>query len=176
MRRLNVGCGRDVRPGWVNLDRAPLPGVDVVHDLERGRLPFDDQSFDEVLCRDVLEHVDVLATMRELHRILRPGGRLHLRVPHFTSRNVWDDPTHRRGFALTTFDMFLPHHRRAWQVDAHFARVAARRLEFEKTWVLSFNRLVEPLVNRLPLPRYLYEGTWLSRLLPAENVVVELVK
>lgn len=176
MRRLNVGCGRDVRRGWVNLDRAPLPGVDVVHDLDAGPLPFENDCFDEVLCRDVLEHVDLLAAMRELHRVLRPGGRLRIRVPHFTSRNVWDDPTHRRAFALSTFDAFVAGHRRAWEVEVHFSRVAARRLEFEKAWVLSFNRLVEPLVNRLPLPRYLYEGTFLARLLPAENLVVELVK
>jgi hypothetical protein len=32
-KRLNLGCGRDVRPNWVNLDRVSLPGVDVVHDI-----------------------------------------------------------------------------------------------------------------------------------------------
>ena len=33
-RRLHLGCGRDIRAGWVNVDRLPLPGVAVVLDLE----------------------------------------------------------------------------------------------------------------------------------------------
>jgi hypothetical protein len=33
--KLNLGCGRDIKQGFVNLDYMPLPGVDVVADLER---------------------------------------------------------------------------------------------------------------------------------------------
>ena len=73
--RLNLGCGTDTRPGYVNLDIAALPGVDLVRDLSQLPLPFPDESFEEVLALDILEHVDHVAVMRELHRILRPGGR-----------------------------------------------------------------------------------------------------
>ena len=66
--RLNVGCGTDVRPDWVNLDIAPLPGVDVVHDLNDLPLPFEDERFAEIECRDVLEHLDYTRLLRELHR------------------------------------------------------------------------------------------------------------
>jgi SAM-dependent methyltransferase len=42
-----------------------------------GRLPFTDAAFDAVFARQVLHHVpDLAATMQELHRVLRPGGRL----------------------------------------------------------------------------------------------------
>jgi predicted SAM-dependent methyltransferase len=57
MKRLNLGCGTDIRAGWINLDRSALPGVDVAHDLEQLPLPFPSESFDYVLCEDVLEHV-----------------------------------------------------------------------------------------------------------------------
>ena len=40
-RKLDLGCGRDVRPGHVNADRVLLPGIDLVLDLESG-LPFAD--------------------------------------------------------------------------------------------------------------------------------------
>ena len=53
-RKLNLGSGIDIRPGYVNLDVAALPGVDVVHDLAELPLPFETAAFDEVLCKDIL--------------------------------------------------------------------------------------------------------------------------
>ena len=37
--KLHLGCGTDIRAGWVNLDCAKLPGVDIVHDLNVLPLP-----------------------------------------------------------------------------------------------------------------------------------------
>ena len=46
--KLNLGCGRDIREGYVNLDKAGLDGVDVVHDLNVFPYPFEDNEFDEI--------------------------------------------------------------------------------------------------------------------------------
>ena len=47
------------------------------------RLPFADASFDRVICTETLEHVvDAHRALRELARVLRPGGRLAVSVPH----------------------------------------------------------------------------------------------
>jgi SAM-dependent methyltransferase len=47
-------------------------------------LPFADGSFDRVICSEVLEHIpDDLAAMRELTRVLRPGGTMAVTVPRF---------------------------------------------------------------------------------------------
>lgn len=54
--RLNLGCGRDIREGWVNSDFIQGPGVDVVADLEK-RLPWDDNTFYEILISHTLEHL-----------------------------------------------------------------------------------------------------------------------
>jgi len=58
MKKPNIGCGRDIRKGWINVDKFDLPGVDVVHDIESLPLPFGEGGIEVVLCRDVLEHVD----------------------------------------------------------------------------------------------------------------------
>jgi len=59
------------------------PGVrEVQADLNKP-LPFADASFDVILCREVIEHVEsVPHTLREFHRILAPGGRLVLTFPN----------------------------------------------------------------------------------------------
>jgi len=53
------------------------------------RLPFADASFDRIICTETLEHVeDVGQTLGELARVLRPGGRLAVSVPHFACEAV----------------------------------------------------------------------------------------
>lgn len=75
-----------------------------------GKLPFHDGRFDRIEAEDVLEHVaDPVAVIQELGRVLRPGGVLWVRGPDCRYPEiVWADLTHRRAFALRTFDGFCP--------------------------------------------------------------------
>ena len=64
---------------YVAGDLHPAPG-DLALDLTG--LPFDDEAFDIVICNHVLEHVhDDAAAMREIRRVLRPGGWASLMIP-----------------------------------------------------------------------------------------------
>jgi SAM-dependent methyltransferase len=172
---LNLGCGTDIRPGCVNLDRAALPGVDVVHNLDVLPLPFAERQFDHIVAKDVLEHVDYVNVLRELHRILKPGGTLFIQVPHFTSVDNYIDPTHRHRFSVRTFDFFVSDGRseRAYYFDFSFASVAARRLTFFRGPLL-WDYLLQPLVNSHRKLQKYYELTFLSRLFPAQNLELTL--
>src|SRR5437868_4749603 len=55
-RRLNVGCGNQRMEGWIGIDLVATEATDVVRDIRRG-LPFDDDSVEEILCDNVLEHI-----------------------------------------------------------------------------------------------------------------------
>jgi SAM-dependent methyltransferase len=73
------GAGRTV-DGYINIDLFAVPGVDVGANAEA--LPFRSQIFQRVECDAVLEHVrDPVQVMRELQRVLAPGGYLHLVTP-----------------------------------------------------------------------------------------------
>src|SRR3989338_8232959 len=64
-RKLNLGCGRDIKTGYINIDKSKTAGVDVAHDLDKYPWPFKDNYFDEVYGRDVIEHVkDLFRAMK----------------------------------------------------------------------------------------------------------------
>jgi predicted SAM-dependent methyltransferase len=79
--RLNLGCGRDRRSGYVNVD-AYVPAVDARMSL--GHLGFRPGTVDEILCSHVLEHFgkhEVPDLLRSWRDVLRPGGTLTVIVP-----------------------------------------------------------------------------------------------
>ena len=104
-KALDVGCGDRKLPGAVGIDRLALPAVDIVHDLNVFPWPVESASFDLVFANHFLEHVtDVLKTLEEVHRILKPGGRFVTQVPYFRSVDAFGDPTHSHFFTSATLD------------------------------------------------------------------------
>ena len=83
--RLHIGCGTNLRPGWVNIDRvARAPGV--VTDVDPTALPYPDGTVCEVLAEHVFEHftfAEEAAVWQEMARVLRRGGLLTIEVPDF---------------------------------------------------------------------------------------------
>jgi len=113
-RLLDVGCGT----AWLNEHFRDYVGIDVSaeaveharalgrnairHDVEQP-FPFEDESFDGVIVKDLLEHVlDPVGVVQEVARVLRPGGLVFASSPD-AQRWVWDDYTHRRPYTLTGY-------------------------------------------------------------------------
>jgi len=106
MNRLNVGCGDDIKKGWVNLDFHNKNGADVIFDLNNiflgKKLPFKDNFFGYVYCSHVLEDFsEPIKIMDELFRVCKIGGRVEIRVPFET--RTWLNIDHKRGFSLFSF-------------------------------------------------------------------------
>jgi predicted SAM-dependent methyltransferase len=83
VRRLNWGCGAHVADGWINSDVKQEPGVDLVADIRRG-LPLDDESVHyavSVHALPELPYPELVPTLVELRRVLKPGGALRLVLP-----------------------------------------------------------------------------------------------
>lgn len=97
---LDLGCGTKKHPGAFGVDISADTDADLVHDLDVFPWPIDDDSFDQVLMQDVIEHVtDPYRVMAELHRVCRAGARIQVRTPHFSSVLAYTDPTHKHYFA-----------------------------------------------------------------------------
>jgi SAM-dependent methyltransferase len=109
---INLGCGKARIPGSVGVDRVGIENyVDVVHDLDLVPYPFESNSVDEVHFYHVLEHLhEPIRKLEEIFRILKPGGILHMRVPHFSSMGAFTDLTHFRPFGYFSFDCLEKNH------------------------------------------------------------------
>jgi predicted SAM-dependent methyltransferase len=80
---VNLGCGKDYRPGYLNVDINLAYRRDLWLDL-RHPLPFRDATIDGIFCSHVLEHFPLdqtAALVRECRRVLRPEGVLRVGVP-----------------------------------------------------------------------------------------------
>ncbi|TYC06927.1 methyltransferase domain-containing protein [Micromonospora sp. WP24] len=101
---VDLGCGPNKQwPGNLGLDIFPASGVDAVADLS-GSLPLADDSVDVFFTVHILEHlIDFLPLLDECHRVLRPGGVLHVMSPWWGHVNAVADPTHVRLLDVQTF-------------------------------------------------------------------------
>lgn len=133
--------GFDLLEKWASYCRSQGLRAERANVLEGVPLP--DASVDVVFAQSVLEHVEPNAFLREISRVLRPGGRCILSAPT-PEHQFWDDPTHVRPYTIkaieTLFAMF--------DYDViHTNYVFAELLGMRLTW----NKLYQ-LLNLVPVP------------------------
>jgi SAM-dependent methyltransferase len=176
-RVLDIGCGTNKVEGAIGMDFNPRTAADVIHDLDDLPYPFDDDSFDEVIGRHVIEHVqDPMAVMAELHRITRAGGMVKILVPHWTNPDWATDLTHRNHLNsysfrnLTDEGAVFP-----FYTDVRFRQRAARVSVLNLYKAMGFELLIN-LDHRFPGLRF-FRKLWehyLNAIVRGKEIYFEL--
>jgi len=109
--KLDIACGGNKQEGFTGIDIRKLPGVDIVHDLEKFPWPIKKGSVRIAIASHYIEHIKPWLSidfMNEVWRILAPGGTFSAATPYPGSRGYWQDPTHCNGWSEVTFQYFDP--------------------------------------------------------------------
>ena len=115
--RIDLGCGKAKREGFIGVDALAFDSVDKVCNLGAERWPFDDDSVDEAHCSHMVEHLTAKERahfVNELHRVLKKGGKCLIVVPNWRSSRAYGDPTHVWP-PVTEF--WPPYLQAAWRKD-----------------------------------------------------------
>lgn len=146
MRRLHLGCGKHPKPMYTNVDKYPLDGVDVVHDLDVIPWPFDDDTCDEIVGVDIIEHVvNAVGFMNECARILKPGGILNLRTCYYLSKNAFTDLDHKHFPTDESFDYWV----KGTYFNQEYGHYTRDGRLFEKIKVAPVNGELEVVLRRI---------------------------
>lgn len=109
--KLNLGSGKTRFEGFTNVDSYQYGDVDIVHNLNNIPWPFEDESIEEIIAQDILEHLyNTTDIMTEIWRILKPNRTIKIRVPNVLESQymAFTDPTHVKYFTKNSFDYWDP--------------------------------------------------------------------
>ena len=130
MKKLNLGCGFDRRDDYINADNFKECNPDILINIRETPWLFEDNEFEHILIKHVLEHVgkdyeEFRLIMKELYRITKNQGTIEIHVPHFRHDTFWSDPTHVRAFTPLTFQMMSKSQNDEWiRRKANYSMIA----------------------------------------------------
>ena len=144
MVKLDLGCGKNPKDGFVGVDKIKFDQVEYVCDLSKPNWPFEDNSVDEVHCSHFLEHLkgpERVVFCNELYRVLKPGSKATIIAPHWASCRAYGDTTHQWPPVSEFWFFYLskewrsqncPHDDIEWNPDGYSC-------DFQATWGYSMN-------------------------------------
>jgi predicted SAM-dependent methyltransferase len=106
--KVNLGCGNKKEEGFLGIDISEHSSADIVHDLRKG-IPLCSNSAEYIKSINFLEHItsdEFIGLMWEVWRVLKNEGVFYSETAYGNSNTRWQDPTHKNGFTVKTFDYF----------------------------------------------------------------------
>lgn len=135
--KLDFGCGPNKKEGFTGVDSLPFDGkVDIVMDL-RGKWPWKDNSVDEAHASHFVEHLtgaERVHFFNELYRVMKPGAKCAIIVPHWGSTRAYGDLTHQWPPVSEFFFYYLS---KVWR-DGNAPHVPLN-CNFDATWGYSIH-------------------------------------
>lgn len=96
--KIDIGCGKNKRQGFVGVDSIAFEGVDVVLNIGKDVWPWEDGSVEEINCSHVAEHLkpdERVHMVNEMYRVLKLKGTALIITPHWSSTRAYGDLTHQ---------------------------------------------------------------------------------
>ena len=168
--KIDLGCGKSKKPGFIGFDQFLFEGVDVVTDLTlfpwgfmekdcscgvdtgwteqvndifgnpvAGAFNVKSDSVQEAHASHFVEHLDRfqrVAFWNELYRVLEPGGKATIIVPHWSSSRAYGDPTHQWP-PMSEFCWFYLNKKWRDSNTPHLSEMF--KCDFDSTWGYSLD-------------------------------------
>lgn len=162
--KLDIGCGKNKRDGYIGMDSIYFPGVDIVHDARVTPWPIESDSVEHIHCSHFLEHLTNLGDkwervrfFNEAYRVLKKGAEITIILPHWASNRYYGDPTHKEPWSEMAFNYLDRDWRKANAPHADSEFVPGMYdCHFHCTWNYNLNGA---LANRHP-EYQLYAVNW----------------
>ncbi len=154
---IDLGCGKNKTKGYFGIDGDPTAHADLTVDFEKNPIPLADSVADRVVSRQVFEHLeDPIKVLKEVHRIVKPGGEIFIEVPHYSS-HIAHGLGHKQYYSYKEL------------VQIFRNEIPCDIVKAEITFHRSFRRAgIKFLANKFPTD---YERFW-AYIFPAENLQV----
>lgn len=171
---VNIGCGPNAMPNWINLDAVRGEGVDVLWDLRKG-IPFPSESCSAIVGEHVIEHIakeDAEKLLRECYRVLQKGGVVRISTPdaglylrsyagdgEFLRHPNFTEPA---DAPLDRVNTIMHAYGHLWLYDAQTLTLLFQRAGFSDTAPHEFGRSQHPRMMGIDLPERAFESLYVE--------------
>lgn len=138
--KINLGSGFKRIPGFVNVDFDEKTNPDYAVNLDdvNIKLPFDNDTVDEVVAHHILEHIGegLIPLLKELYRVCCNDAIIDIVVPHHLHDIFWGDLTHKRPITVSAMTQlsksFNKNH--SAQFNSSSGLAVQHNFDFEMIW------------------------------------------
>lgn len=108
MKKLNFGCGDDIKEGFDNVDIQKNQKIQKSFDFNKFPYPIEENTYDYVWSRSVLEHLqEPDKALNELWRVCKDKAVIEIIVPYYNNKSAVSDMQHKHFFSDSSFIIFV---------------------------------------------------------------------